>query len=135
MTSHEEAPTLALSVTANEARELRESLSADQRQRVETTVEELLALFGKAHAISILSEFAFADGPLRFSELESSLDIAANTLSARLTELTAVGLLVRQQYDEVPPRVEYEPTPKAVALFPAFGHFHVWAITHELESR
>ncbi|MFP9190505.1 winged helix-turn-helix transcriptional regulator [Natronosalvus vescus] len=123
-----------MGLTAREARDLRESLSSKQRKRLETTVEDLLSLFGKAHAIAILSEFAFVDGPLRFSELESSLDIAANTLSVRLQELTEAGLLVRQEYNEVPPRVQYEPTPKAEQLFPAFRHFHVWAINYELDD-
>ncbi|WP_328821290.1 helix-turn-helix domain-containing protein [Natronorubrum halalkaliphilum] len=134
MTRNEESSRLGSGLSAGEARDLRESLSPEQRQQVETTVEELLSLLGSAHAIAVLSEFAFADGPLRFSELESSLDIAANTLSVRLRELTNAGLLVREEYNEVPPRVEYEPTAKAEQLFPAFGHFHVWAIDHELDG-
>lgn len=134
MTRDNDWPHRENSVSAEDARALRESLSPEQRKRVEATVTDLFSLFGKAHTISILSEFAFADTPLRFSELESSLDIAPNTLSTRLQELTASGLLVRHQYDEVPPRVEYEPTPKAEQLFPAFGHFHGWAIDHELDE-
>ena len=134
MTRNEELPRLGSGLAAGTARDLRESLSPEQRKQVETTVEELLSLFGKAHAIAVLSEFAFADGPLRFTDLESSLDIAANTLSTRLRELTDAGLLVREEYNEVPPRVEYEPTPKAEELFPAFGHFHIWAINHELDG-
>lgn len=127
-------PGVGLGLTTSEALELRASLSPEQRKRVETTVDELFSLFGKAHTISVLSAFAFADGPLRFSDLESSLDIAPNTLSTRLKELTDAGLLIRQQFDEVPPRVEYKPTPKATELFPAFGHFHVWAVNHKLEA-
>ena len=82
--------------------------------------------------MAVLSAFAFAEGPLRFSELESALGVAPNTLSVRLRELTDAGLLGREAYDEAPPRVEYEPTPAAEALFPAFGHMHVWAMEHEL---
>lgn len=134
VTRNDESSRLGSGLTAEKARDLRESLSPEQREQVETTVEELLSLLGKAHAIAVLSEFAFADGPLRFSELESSLNIAANTLSTRLLELTNAGLLVREEYNEVPPRVEYQPTPKAEQLFPAFGHFHIWAINHELDG-
>ena len=83
--------------------------------------------------MAILSAFAFADGPLRFSELEERLEVPANTLSERLKELVSAGLLRREAYDEVPPRVEYEPTEKGQAAFPAFGYLHAWAIEHDLE--
>jgi len=121
-------------VTVHDARSLRESLSPREREEVETTVAELFDLLGKAHAMAILSLFAFADKPLRFSEIESTLEIAPNTLSVRLQEFVAAGLLSRTTYDEVPPRVEYHPTRKAKALFPVFGYVHVWAIEHELNA-
>ncbi|WP_265111671.1 winged helix-turn-helix transcriptional regulator [Halosolutus halophilus] len=115
------------------ARKLRNRLAPGERERVEGTVADLLDLFGRAHAIAVLSTFAFADEPLRFSELERRLEIPANTLSVRLDELVAAGLLRRESYAEVPPRVEYEPTEKARALFPAFGHLHVWADKYDLD--
>lgn len=110
----------------------RESLSSTERERVETTVSELLDLLGKAHTMAILRVFAFSTEPWRFTELEAELGIAPNTLSGRLKELVAAGLLVRRSYDEIPPRVEYEATERAADLFPAFGHFHRWARTHDL---
>jgi DNA-binding HxlR family transcriptional regulator len=52
-----------------------------------------------------------AHGTVRFSELESHLpDASTSTLSTRLTRLVEAGILDRQKYDEVPPRVEYELT-------------------------
>ena len=118
--------------TREAAERLRESFSESERERVEATVAELLDLLGKAHAMAVLSAFAFADDPLRFSDLEADLEVAPNTLSTRLQELTAAGLLDRTAYDEVPPRVEYTPTEKARSLFPVFGHLHHWAIEHDL---
>lgn len=115
-----------------EARRLRQSLEPGERQRVERTVAELLDLLGRTHTMAVLSEFAFASGSLRFSDLETALEVPANTLSTRLRELTDAGLLDRTAYDEVPPRVEYEPTDKARAIFPVFGHLHRWAISYEL---
>ena len=93
------------------------------------TVAELL---GKTHTMAVLSAFAFAEGPLRFSGLEAELNIAPNTLSTRLQELTAAGLLDRTAYNEVPPRVEYTPTEKAESLFPVFAHPHHWAMEYDL---
>lgn len=116
------------------ARARRDALSPAERDRVEQTVVDLLDLLGKAHTMAVLKTFAFSEEPLRFSELEARVGVAPNTLTERLKELTAAGLLHRESYDEVPPRVEYEATEKARALFPAFGHFYCWAETHRLDE-
>lgn len=112
------------------ARERREALSPDERERVEATVADLLDLLGKAHTMAILREFAFTEGSLRFSDLEDGLGVSPNTLSARLRELVDAGLLSRTAYDEMPPRVEYEATEKAQELSPIFGQLHEWARQH-----
>jgi len=127
-----EVPELSAGLSQEEARRLRNSLDPEERDRVEQTVTNLLDLLGRAHAMEILSTFAFADGPLRFSDLEDELQVAPNTLSARLSELTEAGLLEREAYDEIPPRVEYTPTERAEKLFPVFAHLHHWAIEHEI---
>jgi DNA-binding HxlR family transcriptional regulator len=111
----------------------RAALTPAERARVEATVVDLFDLLGKAHTMAVLKEFAFADEPLRFGELEDRLGVSPNTLTERLKELTAAGLLERRSYNEVPPRVEYTATEKAAALFPAFGHFYRWAETYRLE--
>src|SRR5262249_28298483 len=57
-------------------------------------------------------------GTKRFSELERSLvGISPKTLSERLTALEGQGILRRQTYAEVPPKVEYSLTEKGQALF------------------
>ena len=119
-------------LSREQAEALRESFDPDERERIEETVANLLDLLGKTHAMAVLSAFAFAEGSLRFSELEAELGAAPNTLSTRLGELTDADLLDREAYDEIPPRVEYTPTARAEALFPAFAHLHHWAIEHEL---
>lgn len=116
------------------AKARRDALSPEERERVERTVVDLLDLLGKAHTMAVLKAFAFSEEPLRFSELEARLGVSPNTLSERLKELTAAGLLHRESYGEVPPRVEYEATEKARALFPAFGHFYRWAEEHRLDE-
>ena len=60
-----------------------------------------------------------ADSPLRFCELERSLDgISPRTLSLRLRALEEEGIVARQTYPEVPPRVTYALTDKGRALAP-----------------
>ena len=52
-----------------------------------------------------------AHGTVRFRTVEEHLpDASTSTLSARLSELVEADLLRRTQYDEIPPRVEYELT-------------------------
>lgn len=60
-----------------------------------------------------------ADGRSRFCELERSLaGISPRTLSLRLRALEEEGIVERQEYGEVPPRVEYALTEKGRALLP-----------------
>ena len=60
-----------------------------------------------------------AEGRSRFCELERSLNgISPRTLSLRLRALEEEGIVERQTYAEVPPRVEYSLTDKGRALIP-----------------
>jgi DNA-binding HxlR family transcriptional regulator len=60
-----------------------------------------------------------AEGRSRFCELERSLNgISPRTLSLRLRALEEEGMVERQTYAEVPPRVEYSLTAKGRALIP-----------------
>ena len=127
-----DVPDLGAGLSREDAIALRDSFDAEEQERISHTVAVLLDLLGKTHTMAVLSTFAFAEGPLRFSDLETELDIAPNTLSTRLQELTEAGLLDREAYDEVPPRVEYTSTEKAESLFPVFAHLHHWAIEYRL---
>src|SRR5947208_5828572 len=60
-----------------------------------------------------------AEGRSRFCELERSLHgISPRTLSLRLRALEEEGIVERQTFPEVPPRVEYALTDKGRALVP-----------------
>ncbi|MEA2273376.1 MAG: hypothetical protein QOI98_2084 [Solirubrobacteraceae bacterium] len=60
-----------------------------------------------------------AEGRSRFCELERSLTgISPRTLSLRLRALEEEGIVARQTFPEVPPRVEYALTGKGRALVP-----------------
>jgi DNA-binding HxlR family transcriptional regulator len=60
-----------------------------------------------------------AEGRSRFCELERSLrGISPRTLSLRLRALEEAGIVERQTFPEVPPRVEYALTDKGRALVP-----------------
>ena len=60
-----------------------------------------------------------AEGHSRFCELERSLQgISPRTLSLRLRALEDEGIVARETFGEVPPRVEYALTYKGQALLP-----------------
>src|SRR6201987_6444650 len=60
-----------------------------------------------------------ADGRSRFCELERALSgISPRTLSLRLRALEVEQIVERQEFGEVPPRVEYALTEKGRALLP-----------------
>ena len=60
-----------------------------------------------------------AEESRRFCELERSLEgISPRTLSLRLRALEECGIVERQTYPEVPPRVEYALTVKGRDLVP-----------------
>ena len=59
--------------------------------------------------------------PMRFGELKKMLKPITNTmLTNALKELEADGLVHREQYNEIPPRVEYSLTEKGKDLLPVF---------------
>ena len=66
-------------------------------------------------------------GPSRFSELEKSVTgINPRTLSQRLDDLEAHGIITRQVFAEVPPRCEYQLTEKGQDLVPVLQQMATW---------
>jgi DNA-binding HxlR family transcriptional regulator len=50
-------------------------------------------------------------GKLRYNDIAKKLDgVNHNTLSVRLDELEEIGIIKRQKFNEIPPRVEYSLT-------------------------
>lgn len=71
-------------------------------------------------------------GPRRFVELQRVLPgISTEQLRSRLNRMVAAGLLTRQRYREVPPRVDYELTPRSKDLLPVLGALARWGYEWE----
>lgn len=71
---------------------------------------------------------------IRFNELQRRLEgISSLMLSKSLQELERDGIIVRRQYNEVPPRVEYSPTKLGSSLESALSELGKWG-THAYES-
>ena len=65
----------------------------------------------------------------RFKELQRNIpDISQKMLTATLKTLEADGLVRREAYAEVPPRVEYSLSDKGRSLLPLINNLLAWAI-------
>ncbi len=80
-------------------------------------------------------------GPRRFVELQRVLPgISTEQLRSRLNRMVADGLVTRQRYREVPPRVDYELTERSRELLPVlgalarWGHDWVWTAPRDGEA-
>lgn len=66
-------------------------------------------LIGDAWTILIVK--SLLEGSKRFNQIKEEIpEITSRTLSARLKFLCENGLIVRKQYEEIPPKVEYNLT-------------------------
>ena len=89
------------------------------------TVERTVDVIGGKWTTLILRDLL--GGTRRFGELRSALDgISPKTLTERLRELEACGVLTRTIHPEVPPRVEYALTDKGKALRPVIEAMAAW---------
>lgn len=69
-------------------------------------------------------------GPRRFTELEQGLHIGPRTLSQRLDALESQGIIVKKQFAEAPPRVEYSLTRKGEDLLPILQSMADWGVKY-----
>lgn len=78
---------------------------------------------------SMLVLFTLEGQPsIRFKELQRSIpDISQKILTATLKMLEADGLINREIFPEVPPRVEYSLTEKGKSLLPLIDALLSWA--------
>lgn len=75
-------------------------------------------------------------GTLRYSDLKRLMKpITHKVLAARLDELEADGLVVRTEYPEMPPRVEYSLSGLGLSLAPAMHTLCVWGTEHYPKDR
>ena len=78
--------------------------------------------------IRILFELSRADS-FRYNELKRYIPSITNTmLTSTLRELEADGLVLRRQYNEIPPRVEYSLTERGRGILPIFYELFKWAL-------
>lgn len=66
-------------------------------------------------------------GVVRFNELQRLIGgITYKTLSAQLKEMEADGLIIRTEYPQIPPKVEYRLSDKGKSLYPIMEAMCAW---------
>ena len=88
-------------------------------------VETTLTLIGDKWKVLILRDLM--PGTKRFGELRKSVgDVSQKVLAAQLRDMEKSGLVHREVYAEVPPRVEYSLTPLGRSLKPILDSMWAW---------
>ena len=76
---------------------------------------------------SILIIYYLSEGVLRFGELQRRMEgITQATLTKQLRILEEYGLIHREVYPEVPPKVEYSLTEIGQEFMPVLDQFEIW---------
>lgn len=92
--------------------------------------ESLVGIIGGKWKLRILYTLG-CQKILRYGELKKLLDpITHKMMSTQLKELTADGLVIRKEYPQVPPKVEYSLSQKGIDLLPVFQEMAKWIDTH-----
>lgn len=88
-------------------------------------VETTLTLIGDKWKVLILRDLL--PGTKRFGELKKSIgSVSQKVLTAQLRDMEASGLVHREVYAEVPPRVEYSLTELGQSLKPILDSMWAW---------
>ncbi|GAB4472560.1 MAG: transcriptional regulator [Cyanobacteria bacterium J069] len=94
-------------------------------ERPSCAVETTIAIIGGRWKVLILRELL--GGVKRFNELHRSLSgITQKMLTQQLREMEDDGIVHREVYQQVPPKVEYSLTPLGQSLEPILAVMHEW---------
>ena len=74
--------------------------------------------------------------PVRFNEMKRYLGtITDKTLSSNLKELEADQLIVRKEYPQIPPKVEYSRSERGKSLMKVLDQLCIWGEKNRLSDR
>lgn len=96
-------------------------------------VETTLMLIGDKWKVLILRDLM--PGTRRFGELKKSIgSVSQKVLTAQLRDMEANGLVHREVYAEVPPRVEYSLTELGRSLKPILDAMSTWGQGYKAQN-
>ncbi|MEW5841617.1 MAG: helix-turn-helix domain-containing protein [Thermoproteota archaeon] len=89
----------------------------------------LRKLVTKRGTLEILIPLCCSTEPVRYKQFRDSIKgVSSRTIASRLKELEKGGVLQRQAYNEIPPRVEYRLTPKGQELVESVVGLLQWMV-------
>lgn len=104
-----------------------------QSERLTCSVETTLHIIGGRWKVLILRELL--DGVKRFNELHRALHgITQKMLTQQLREMERDGIVHREVYLQVPPKVEYSLTAIGQTLRPILEVMHDWGVRYLAET-
>lgn len=107
---------------------------AHLKESIECPITAMLELIGGKWKPVILHYLT--SGTRRFGEIAVRIPtISRKVLSEQLKELEKDNLILRKQYREIPPRVEYSLTELGKSLSPVFAEMALWGKNYVLAKR
>lgn len=96
----------------------------------ETGFNYTLSLINGKYKLTILYAL-FRLEVLRYNELRRYLGVATHkTLSTTLKELEKDGMIIRKEYPQIPPKVEYSLSKKGKSFIPILSQMCYWGEEH-----
>lgn len=92
--------------------------------------EGIIETIGKKWTLCIITSIK-NERKIRFNEIQKTLEgISPKTLSETLRQLETAGIVKRELFAEIPPRVEYSLTKSGEKLFEAIAPLMIWSAEH-----
>lgn len=111
-----------------------DSIAPANKVRLTCAVETTLGIISGRWKVLIIRELLV--GTQRFNQLHRSLPgITQKMLTQQLRELEEDGIILRQVYPQVPPKVEYSLTPLGESLDPVLQAMHEWGVKHPIAKK
>lgn len=106
-----------------------ENLMVYREKEYKCPIDITLAVVGGKWKASIL--WHLSQDTMRFSDLQRQFsDTTRKMLTQQLRELEADGLVHREVYHQVPPKVEYSLTDKGRSIYPILDQMCEWGMMY-----
>ncbi len=93
-------------------------------------LEEVVNMIGGKWKLRIIYKLGF-NRILRYGELKKELaPITHKMLSTQLKELESDGIIIRKEYPQIPPKVEYFLSQKGLDFIPVFREMLEWKLKY-----
>jgi len=104
------------------------------KQPILCPVTAMLELIGGKWKPVIL--YCLRSDTRRFGEIAARIpQISRKVLTEQLKELEQDGLVVRERFNEIPPRVEYSLTERGKSLSPVLNEMENWGLANIINQR